>query len=122
MTNTIARLPHTHGIRGRSSGSIYNGIAWVAAVSDKRNAPVLEQAADLFAKLERLLAGVGSDKTRILSATIHLANLADKAVFDEAYADWMGDNPEHWPQRTCMGAELVAGYLVEIMLVAAVRE
>jgi hypothetical protein len=84
MANTIARLPHTHGIRGRSSGSIYNGMAWVAAVSDKRDAPVLGQAADFFAELERLLAGVRSDKTRILSATIQLANLADKAVIDEA--------------------------------------
>jgi enamine deaminase RidA (YjgF/YER057c/UK114 family) len=121
LQNTIRRLPHVHNIKGRSSGSIYNGMAWVAAVADKSGSTIEAQSADLFAKLERMLAGVGSDKTRILSATIHLANLADKPAFDAAYAAWMGDNPEHWPQRTCMGAELVPGYLVEIQLVAAVN-
>lgn len=120
MPMTIQRLPHTAKIKGRSSGSIYGGIVWVAAVSDKKGASAREQTADLFVKLERLLAEAGSDKGRILSATIHLADLADKAVFDEDYAAWMGEDPQHWPQRTCMGGVLVAGYLVEIMLVAAV--
>ena len=58
----------------------------------------------------------------ICEAFPRLASLADKPTFDALYAEWMGDNPEHWPQRTCMGAELVAGYLVEIKLVAAVDE
>jgi len=120
MSAEIKRLPHTWGIQGRSSGSIYNGMAWVATVAEDKSPSIETQTHSVFARLESMLEAVGSDKTRILSATIHLANLSDKPRFDELYAAWMGDEPQHWPQRTCMGAELVSGYLVEIQLVAAV--
>jgi len=94
-------------------------LAWVVAVDNEKTPGIEQQTTRVFAKLEQFLAEAGSDKTRILSATIHLANLGDKAAFDKAWNIWVGDDPQNWPQRSCMGAELVAGLLVEIKLVAA---
>lgn len=69
---------------------------------------VAEQTSDVFAKLERLLAGVDSERSRFLSASIHLADLNDMPEFDSALNAWIGGGPQHWPQRTCVGSALVA--------------
>ena len=113
----IWRLPGK--AKGRVGGSAFGGLVWVAAVSDATDPDVARQAADLFAKLERMLAEMGSDKSRIISATVYLADLSIKSAFDDAWVAWVGENHDDWPQRTCVGADLVKPYLVEIKLLAA---
>jgi|SRR5579862_2694530 len=113
----IRRLPGK--AKGRVGGSAFAGLVWVAAVPDTTDPDITAQAVDLFAKLERMLSEMGSDKSRVISATVYLSSLANKPAFDEAWVAWAGENPEHWPQRTCVGAELVKGILVEIKLLAA---
>ncbi|MET4043574.1 enamine deaminase RidA (YjgF/YER057c/UK114 family) [Bradyrhizobium sp. RT9b] len=104
---------------GRNAGTAYRELVWVATIPDRKTASISEQSADIFMKLDRLLAELGTDKQRILSATIYLSDLSHKASFDEAWCRWIGDDPCHWPQRTCVGAQLVGATLVEIMLLAA---
>jgi len=113
----IRRLPGK--AKGRVGGSAFAGLVWVAAVPDTTDSDITAQAVDLFAKLERMLSEMGSDRTRVISATVYLSSLGNKPAFDEAWVAWAGENPEHWPQRTCVGAELVKGILVEIKLLAA---
>ena len=74
-----------------------------------------------WAQPSRSLGEAGSDKTRILSAQIFLVDMATKAEMDEVWNAWLGPNPDHWPQRACVGAALAYGCLVEIILLAAKR-
>ena len=68
-----------------------------------------EQARRAFDNLDHVLAELGSDKTRIISATVILDDIENKPITDEIWADWIGDEPDHWPERSCHGVELVEG-------------
>ncbi|MGY3610282.1 MULTISPECIES: Rid family hydrolase [unclassified Bradyrhizobium] len=77
------------------------------------------QASASFAKLERVLEHFKTDKRYLLSAHVQLSNLDDKKDFDIEWKNWVGDSPDHRPQRACVGATLSPGTLVEISVVAA---
>jgi len=79
---------------------------------------VAEQTKEILAAIERLLAEAGSDKTRILSATIYLA---DMATFAEMNAVWEGWVPNGCaPARATVEVKLAQpAYTVEIACIAA---
>ena len=90
-------------------------------VGECSQAHVVDRAAlrpgQLLVLLVRL-ADLGTDKTRILSATVILGDIENKPMADKVWADWMGDNPDHWPERSCHGVDLHAGNAIEIRVVA----
>ncbi|WP_246192437.1 MULTISPECIES: Rid family hydrolase [Phyllobacteriaceae] len=104
---------------GRSSGSGFGNLVWAVATSDDKSLDLKGQVAAAFAKIDRVLGELGTDRRNLLSVTVFLANLDDKKAFDIEWLSWVGDNPGHWPQRMCIGATLSAGTLVEISVVAA---
>ncbi|ESY32192.1 endoribonuclease L-PSP [Mesorhizobium sp. LNJC391B00] len=55
----------------------------------------------------------------MLFANVRLSNVEHKEAFDIEWKAWVGDNPNHWPQLSCVGATLSAGTLVEIAVIAA---
>ena len=57
-------------------------------------------------------------RTRLLSATVYLTDIANKAQMDAEWCEWIGGSA-NWPQRACVQAELAPGTLVEITVVAA---
>lgn len=122
MSNDIEIKRYPSKATGRSAASIYGDFIWVATIPDSKPPSITEQALDIFAKLDRLLADLGSDKAHIISATVYLSDLAHKATFDKEWCEWIGPNRAHWPQRTCVGASLVGETLVEIMLVTLLTE
>ncbi|CAA2139227.1 MULTISPECIES: RidA family protein [Methylobacterium] len=79
---------------------------------------VTAQTQEILAEIDRLLAQAGSDKSRILSTTIYLADIATFAEMNAAWDAWVSkDNP---PARATVEAKLAAPeYLVEIVVVAA---
>jgi enamine deaminase RidA (YjgF/YER057c/UK114 family) len=103
-----------------SQAVVHRGIAYLAGiVADEPVPSVGEQTRQVLAKIDRLLAAAGSDKTNLLKATIWLTDIRR---FDEMNAVW-----ETWvatgkpPARATVEARLAgAGYLVEIMVEAAV--
>ena len=105
--------------RGRNRGSVYRDLVWTVATAPDRSQGIAGQTRQCLAALDKSLAEVGTDKTRILSAQIFLADMATKAEMDAVWNAWIGVNPEHWPQRACVGAPLADGCLVEIILTAA---
>lgn len=113
----IARLPGVAA--GRSAGSGYGDLAFAVASADDKSGDVVAQSRLAFAKINRSLQALGSSHTRILSATVYLADLGDKPSFDRVWREWVGDNPKHWPQRACIGAQLSTGTRVELSVVAA---
>jgi enamine deaminase RidA (YjgF/YER057c/UK114 family) len=51
-----------------------------------------------------LLAKAGTDKSRLLSAVIHLADMRHKAEMDEAWITWV--EPHHTPARAVVETRL----------------
>lgn len=87
----------------------------VAEVLDKN---VHDQTLDALKTIDKLLAEVGSDKSRILSATIFLADIKDYDAMNDAWSSWVPFS--HSPARATVQAKLVsANYKVEISIIAA---
>jgi enamine deaminase RidA (YjgF/YER057c/UK114 family) len=82
------------------------------------NPSVTEQTRDVLCQIEALLAKAGSDKSKLLSATIYLPNIADFDAMNEAWDAWV--TPGHTPARACVEARLAGSDLrVEISVIAA---
>ena len=103
-----------------SEGVCYNGIVWVAGQVGNLGDSVADQTRTCLAEVDRILAEAGTDKTRILSAQIWLA---DMAAFPQMNAVWDTWVPQgHTPARATGEAKLAApGYLVEIIVTAALK-
>ncbi len=84
----------------------------------KPGGSVAEQTADILARIDALLQEAGSDRNKLLSATIWLA---DMATFEEMNGVWDAWVPEGAaPARATVEAKLAAPqYTVEIGIIAA---
>lgn len=109
-------------VRGSASGRC-PASAWrdlVFAVATAPGATVAEQTRNALATIEKNLEQLGSDRTRLISATVYLIDLAGtKAEMDTVWDEWIGSNPAHWPQRACVQAGLATDNRVEIVVIAA---
>ena len=109
------------GVGARMSEAVaYNGIVWLAGQVGTPGASVTQQTKDCLAEVDRILAAAGTDKTRILSTQIWLA---DMASFGEMNAVWDAWVPAgHTPARATGEAKLATpDYLVEVIVTAALR-
>jgi 2-iminobutanoate/2-iminopropanoate deaminase len=77
---------------------------------------VAEQTRQVLRNVRAVLAEHGADMDSVLKTTVHLADLADFAEFNEAYAEFFS---EPYPVRTTVGSQL-ANIRVEIDVVARV--
>lgn len=77
-----------------------------------------EQTRDILGQIEESLTQIGSDKSKLLQATIWLA---DMAFYDEMNAVWDAwVVPEQAPARVCVEARLAdPDYKLEIQVIAA---
>jgi enamine deaminase RidA (YjgF/YER057c/UK114 family) len=101
---------------GRSRAVAFGDLVFTVATAPGSTS-VQEQTRQVLARIEQNLREAGSDKTLLLSATVYLADIAQKAEMDEVWNEWIG--PEHWPQRACVQVGLSPGVLVEITVIAA---
>ena len=96
-----------------------NTVYLAGQVADDPSADVAGQTRQVLATIDKLLAAAGSDKTRILSATIYLANIGTFAQMNSEWDAWVPKG--HTPARATVEAKLAAPqYKVEIQVVAAV--
>ncbi len=86
-------------------------------VADAKTLPMKEQTAQVLAKIDAVLAKAGTDKARILSATVYLADIGRKEEMNEAWMAWI--DADNLPTRTAVGVALTPGTLVEITVCAA---
>ena len=103
-----------------SQAVIHGGTIYLAGqVADQaKGGSVADQTREILSKIEALLAEAGSDKTRIVSATSYLADIATFAEMNGAWDAWVP--PGHAPTRATVEAKLAApAYTVEIACVAA---
>lgn len=103
----------------RMSQSVsYGGMVWLAGQVGTPGASVTQQTQDILAKIDKLLAESGSDKSRLLQAVIWLADMNDFAEMNAVWDAWV--DPDNPPARACGEAKLATqDYTVEIIVVAA---
>ncbi|MEP6549441.1 MAG: RidA family protein [Gammaproteobacteria bacterium] len=82
-------------------------------------ASVAVQAREILAGIDALLAQAGTDKSRLLSATIWLTNMATFAEMNSVWDSWVA--PGETPTRaTVVSPQLASGeFKIEIAVVAA---
>jgi enamine deaminase RidA (YjgF/YER057c/UK114 family) len=105
--------------RGRAV--IYGGQAFIGGVAaHDRTLDIQGQTLEALAKLDTILAEVGSDRTRLLRAEIWLKDIsADFQGMNEVWDSWI--DPEHAPARATSQCLLTApDALIEIVVTAAV--
>lgn len=108
-----------HGTTRRYSNSVtHNGTVYLVEVPGNADADFAAQAENLLASVERQLAEVGSDKSRLLLATIYLTDMADYDALNRIWEAWLPAGSA--PVRACVEARLAApAYRLEIVLTAA---
>ncbi|HLW37577.1 MAG TPA: RidA family protein [Candidatus Eremiobacteraceae bacterium] len=105
--------------RRLSQAVLHRDTVYVAGiVADDTSADVVGQTSQILAKLERLLAEAGTDKSRLLSATVWLA---DAGSYDEMNSVWDAWVPTGAaPARACVESKLAKSeYRVEVAAIAA---
>ena len=95
-----------------------NTIYLAGQVADDAKADAASQVRQVLTQIDALLAEAGSDKTKILSATIYLPSMSDFAALNAGWEAWVP--PGHCPARATIEAKLAAPeYKVEIQIIAA---
>lgn len=104
----------------RISGAVVHGeTVYVAGtVASDASAGVKGQTEQILKRIDDLLAQAGSNKSKILSATVWLANMASYDEMNAAWDAWLDSkNP---PARATVESRLAAPkYQVEIACIAA---
>lgn len=101
-----------------SQAVIHNGLVWLAGQVGNPGENVSTQTRTILQRIETLLEQSGSDKSRILQATIWLETMDDFAEMNAVWDAWV--DPANPPARACGESRLATpDYKVEIIIVAA---
>ena len=97
-----------------------SGTAYLAGqVAEDPKADVSGQTRQVLALIDSLLSEAGTDKSKILSATIFLPSMADFAAMNAVWEAWVPAG--HTPARATVEAKLAnPDYKIEIQAVAAI--
>ena len=98
---------------------VHGNLGFMAGqVADDTTLDVKGQTAQILSKIDRLLEEAGSDKTKILSANIWLADHGSFADMNEVWDAWVPKGAA--PARACVESKLAyPRYTVEIAVIAS---
>lgn len=99
---------------------IHHQTAYLVEVPTSEDTPITQQTREILTSFDTQLARIGSNNSRILSATIYLVDMADYDGMNTAWDAWFA--PGTAPSRACIKVAGLArpGWRVEIALIAAV--
>ncbi|HZG18435.1 MAG TPA: RidA family protein [Herbaspirillum sp.] len=100
----------------------HNGLVYLcgqtAVGSASASADVTAQTKEALSRVDALLAEAGSERSRILSAIVHLRDISDFAAMNSVWESWL--QPGTAPARTTVAAALASpGLRVEFTVIAA---
>jgi enamine deaminase RidA (YjgF/YER057c/UK114 family) len=107
----------------RMSQAVIHGktVYLAGQVAADPKADVTGQTEQILAQIDKLLAAAGTDKTRILSANVWLADISTFADMNRAWDAWVAKG--NTPARATTEAKLAAPeYKVEIACIAALPD
>lgn len=101
-----------------SDAVVYGPVVYLAGqVAEGAN--VTAQTEGVLAQIDALLAKAGTDKSKLLTATIYLSDIATFAEMNAVWDKWVA--PGNTPARATVEARLASPvYRVEIVVTAAV--
>ena len=100
------------------SAAVHGNLVFLSGVvADDKSLPMKGQTEQVLRKIDHVLASAGSGKSRILSATVYMADETLKDEMNEAWMAWV--DKSNLPTRTAVGAALTPKTLVEITVCAA---
>jgi enamine deaminase RidA (YjgF/YER057c/UK114 family) len=102
-----------------SEMAVHQGVAYLAGqVAEDATQGIEGQAAQVLAAIDALLARAGTDRTRILMATVYLADMADFEGMNRAWETWVSAG--NAPPRATVQARLARPeWKIEIVVTAA---
>ncbi len=105
----------------RSRAVVANGICHLGGqVAEDMGADIRVQTRQTLAKIDDLLAQAGTDKSKLISATIWLSSMDDYAGMNEVWDSWIDQNNP--PARACGEVRLADDrYRIEIIASALVQ-
>jgi enamine deaminase RidA (YjgF/YER057c/UK114 family) len=95
-----------------------NTVYLAGQVASSRSADTASQTREILAAIDGLLAEAGTDKSRLLAATIYLTDMSTFNEMNAVWDAWVA--PGSAPARATVGAQLASSaYRVEIVVIAA---
>ena len=112
----ITRFPGLTPTRSRAVA--HDDLVFTVAVAPDPVTPSMyEQTVKALARIDESLAMCGTGKSKILSAIVYIAERKPMSEMNRAWDEWVDSkNP---PMRACIGVELEAPHIVEIVVTAA---
>ena len=111
MIQRKIKTPIMHRIV-RANGFVFIG----GTTADDKKLQMAGQTQQVLDKLDAYLAEAGTDKTKLVAATIFMTDLAQKKEMDAVWTAWLGDD---LPTRATVGvAALGPGSLIEVVVTA----
>ena len=120
-TVTVTRLGSTKGLEPLPTISqlvLRGRTVYTLGVTGDPRGDITDQTNQVLQRIDALLAKAGTDKSRLLTAQVWLADMRDFEAHNRAWNNWV--DPDNPPVRACVQAGLwQPGLLVEIMVTAA---
>src|SRR3984885_6172591 len=115
---TMAKIVRTEPGAILSKAVEYHGFVYLPGITSRdTKLDIKGQTADVLTQIDAMLELHGTDKTRLLTATIWVKHIKDRAQMNEVWTPWLPKNEA--PARACVQAEMAApAVLVEIMVTA----
>jgi enamine deaminase RidA (YjgF/YER057c/UK114 family) len=100
------------------SAVVHGNVVYLSGVvADNKSLPMKGQTEQVLRKIDGVLEKAGTNKSRILSATVYMADASLKDEMNQAWMAWV--DRANLPARTAIGAALTPGTMVEITVCAA---
>lgn len=99
----------------------HDGVVYLCGLTaDDQTAGMRAQTEQVLKKIDGYLAQAGTDKSRLLTATVYVSDMSRKSEMNDAWHAWV--DPKNPPTRATVGTVLgTRETLVEIVVSAAVK-
>lgn len=113
MIQRYGRTPIMHRVV-EHGGVLYIG----GLTAEDRSASMKGQTEQVLARLDAILTQSGSDKTKVLAATIYITEMDQKAAMNDAWTAWF--EAAHLPARATLGIASLGtpDTLIEVVVTA----
>jgi len=98
----------------------YNGVLHFAGVvAEDAGLDMAGQTRQVTEQIDQMLAQHGSDRAHLLTALIFITDMKLKPEMNRVWKAWLA--PAHLPTRATIGVADLDGYLIEVVVTAAVK-
>lgn len=114
----MKKILRKHTTERMSKIVIYGDTVYLCGQVGKPDTPIQDQAKEMLSRVDKLLEEAGTDKTRMLSATVYLSDIRYFEQFNEIWDAWVAHGTA--PARACVEARMAnPGLFCEVSVVAA---